>query len=353
VELVTSEAKLRSLIPAIQELRRRCNQHDDVTTDPNYFIATSAQTDKNVAAIVFGPKSRLEACVYVTEHSRLGTGLGLWRGGSPAGDGLVIGHEPDRLQYLNLAIQFLLSRWRTFAIGLSVKAELNDCLKLMGPENDYRLFRAQSANRRLLLKPTYEATLASMGPRTRRSLAAKRRKLEQTTQVRFLPSLEPALALEALLALQSSSQPRRSRDYYYARFCLLRDNADFFSMAIRLPAGEWLSILTGWRQNLTTYVDFQVNNRYFKKESLSAVMRAFLLEHEINLKQQEIDFVGGPSLLLRKYCHAVEPLTYMLLMRPCVRASLLQHLIPHTKPDSLYRRVRTEREPQSLSPGHI
>jgi len=52
-------------------------------------------------------------------------------------------------------------------------------------------------------------------------------------------------------------------------------------MGLRLPDGPWLSILSGWRRNRVTYVDLQMNDTTFKKESISAVMRAFMLEHEI------------------------------------------------------------------------
>ncbi len=47
------------------------------------------------------------------------------------------------------------------------------------------------------------------------------------------------------------------------------------------------------------HVDLQMNDRRFKKESLSAVMRAFMSEHEIACKQQLIDLVGGTSTTLR------------------------------------------------------
>jgi hypothetical protein len=73
-------------------------------------------------------------------------------------------------------------------------------------------------------------------------------------------------------------------------------------MGMRLPDGAWLSVLSGWRRNRVTYVDLQMNDIHYKKESLSAVMRAFLLEHEIACRQEFINFVGGTSLLLRRYC---------------------------------------------------
>ncbi len=151
--------------------------------------------------------------------------------------------------------------------------------------------------------------LAGMGPRTRRSLAGKRKKLEENAHVSFLPSLEPAQALEAMLSLQQRSMGKRITKFYRARYRLLQEFPEFFSMGMRLPDGTWLSILSGWRRNRVTYIDLQMNDMHFKKESISAVMRAFMLEHEIACKQELINFVGGTSLLLRRYCRPIEPCT--------------------------------------------
>ena len=95
-------------------------------------------------------------------------------------------------------------------------------------------------------------------------------------------------------------------------------------MGLHLPDGTWLSILSGWRKKRITYIDLQMNDMHFKKESLSAVMRAFMLEHEIERKQESINFVGGTSLLLRRYCQPIEPCTDIFLWRPCLRATICQ-----------------------------
>jgi hypothetical protein len=113
--------------------------------------------------------------------------------------------------------------------------------------------------------------------------------------------------------------------------------------------GAWLSILSGWRRDRVTHVDLQMNDSRFKKESLSAVMRAFMLEHEIACKQQLIDFVGGTSLLLRRYCRPIEPCTDIFLWQPCLRAILSKIVLPLLKRDSTYERVKqTTAQSESL-----
>jgi hypothetical protein len=339
-ELIIGERKLRRLFPAIRDLRRRCGQQDDLTSDPEYFIAVNTLKDRRVAAVLIRRNLELEACVLFFEHCRFGVGLGLFRGGDGVGEGLVAGCQTLRVHYVHLATQALLRHWRIHGVSLAIMASVDQCIEIMGPKDEYRMFSGRSIQRKLALKKTYREMLDTMGPRTRRSLAGKRQQLETRANVAFLPSLEPAQALEAMLALQSRSLPNRITSFYQARCRLLRENPDFFSMGLRLPDGTWLSMLSGWRLHGVTYVDLQMNDLHFKKESLSAVMRAFMLEHEIACRQELISFVGGTSLLLRRYCSPIEPSTNAFLWRPCLRATLCKAVIPRVKPENVYERVK-------------
>ena len=340
-ELVISERNLLGFIQAIRELRLRCGQQDDLTTDPQYFIAANTQKNSRVAAVLIRQNQELEACVLFFEHCWFGVGLGLFCGGGSTGEGLIVGPEPFRVHYVHLATQALLQHWRIHGVSLAIAASLDRCVEVMGdPEGKYRMFSTRNIQRKLPLANTYRDLLAAMGPRTRRSLAGKRQKLEKNAHVAFIPSLEPAQALEAMVKLQPRSLPHRSSKFYHARFSLLNKRPEFFSMGMRLPDGTWLSVLSGWRRDRVTHVDLQMNDRRFKKESLSAVMRAFMLEHEITRKQQLIDFVGGTSLLLRRYCRPIEPCTDVLLWRPCLRALLCKIVLPLLKRHSIYERIK-------------
>ena len=65
------------------------------------------------------------------------------------------------------------------------------CIEVMGPASHFRRFSAATVQHKLPLESTYESMLASLGPRTRRSLAGKRQQLEKSANVRFVPVLEP------------------------------------------------------------------------------------------------------------------------------------------------------------------
>jgi hypothetical protein len=336
-ELVIGERRLRRLQPAIRELRLRCGQQDDFTTDLQYFIAANAQKKRRVAAVLFRQDLEIEACVLFFEYCKFGIGHGIFNGGDAVGGGLVAGPEAFRVEYVHLAAQLLLRHWRIHGVSLTVRASLDHCIKIIGPENKYRLLAEKNVQHKLRLESTYRAMLGAMGPRTRRSLATKRQQLETRAQVEFLPSLEPAQALLAMLGLQPRCSPHRINRFYHARYDLLRENPEFFSMGLRLPDGTWLSVLSGWRKKRITYIDLQMNDMHFKKESLSAVMRAFMLEVEIGRMQESINFVGGTSLLLRRYCQPIEPCTDIFLWRPCLRAAICRRVIPPTRPAGVPR----------------
>lgn len=348
-ELIIGERKLRPFLQEICELRLRCGQQDDLTTDPEYFIAANTLRFRRVAAVLIRRDQELEACVFFMEHCILGVGLGLLDGGDAAGESLVAGPEAFRVEYVHLAAQALLRLWRIHGVSLRIGAPFDHCIDVMGPESRHRIFVGKDTPRKLPLESTYREMLASMGSRTRRSLAAKRRQLEESAHVVFLPVLEPARALEAMLHLRPRALPRRFAKFYRVRYRLLCQRPEFFCMGMRLPDGTWLSVLSGWRQDRVTHVDVQMNDSRFKKESLSAVMRAFMLEHEIACKQQLIDFVGGTSLLLRRYCRPIEPCTDIFLWRPCLRAILSKIVLPLLKRDNIYERVKqTTTQSESL-----
>jgi hypothetical protein len=339
-DLILGEPKLRQFLQEIRELRLRCGQQNDLTTDPEYFIAANAIRFRRVATVLIRRDRELEACVFFIEHCILGVGLGILDGGDAAGESLVVAPEPFRVEYVHLAAQSLLGIWRIHGVSLRMSGCSRHCMDVMGPESRYRVFAARDTPRRLPLETTYHKMLAAMGPRTRRSLAGKRRQLEESAHVVFLPVLEPAEAFEAMMQLRPWAFPRRLERFYRARHRLLCERYEFFCMGMRLPNGDWLSILSGWRRDRVTHVDLQMNDSRFKKESLSAVMRAFMLEHEIACKQQWVDFVGGTSLLLRRYCYPIEPCTDIFLWRPGLRAILSKLVYPLLKQDSIYERIK-------------
>src|ERR1700677_2870835 len=131
--LVIGNRELHSCLAEILELRRRCGQEDDLTTEPQYFMAANTLPNRRCAAVLIRREQQLEACVLFYEHTRLGIGLGLFRGGDYIGESLVAGPKPHRVHYVHLATQALLKQWRIHGVSLGVKAPIESCIEIMGP----------------------------------------------------------------------------------------------------------------------------------------------------------------------------------------------------------------------------
>jgi hypothetical protein len=338
IEFVFGARSLEAQFERVRRLRLRYGQQDDLTTDPQYFIATNILKGRSPGAALIRVGGNLEGCVLFYEYRHFSIGVGVARLGNFVGQGLVVGPENLQMQLVDFTTRALLQSRRVHSVTIAMKAPLEDCVQHIGRETETARFSSRVIQYSLPLTETYPEMLASFGPRTRRSIAGKRRQLEKSLPVVFEPELNPAAGLEAMLSLQQRSLPRRKSAYFLARYRLQREHLTFFSMGIRTPSG-WLSILSGWRLNRVTYVDLQMNDQNMKKESLSAVMRAYLLEHEISIKQQRIEFVGGSSPLLGRYCRPVETCTDIFVSRPGLRSSLFLRLLPPAKLRSILERV--------------
>lgn len=339
-QVLLGNRQIQDYLTDIHALRRQYGLEDDFTTDPQYFMAANTLKNRKCAAVLIHCNQELESCVLFYEHTVKGVGIGLFRGGDYIGESLVVAPEEHRLFFTHLATLELLKHWRVLGVSLSIKVRSEDCIALMGPASHLRRFLCTEIQHKLPLESTYEGMLARLGPRTRRSLQSKRQQLEKNTQVEFIPALSADKCLEIMLALETKSMPSRVTEFYRARHRLLHLNSDFFSMGLRLPDGAWLSMLSGWRRRGVTYVDLQMNDMHYKRESLSAVMRAFMLEHEISLKQQMINFVGGSSLLLRRYCEPLEPCTEVFIAKPGLRTKLFEMAATRLIPGSVYERLK-------------
>jgi hypothetical protein len=319
-DLLIGVEQILSVKQELDQLRLRCHQQDDITTDIDYFLACKDPQNRRPVVVVFHAESELVAAAFFHQVCFAGVGSGLACAGDPMGDGLVIAPLQEREVFLRCAIEELVNVQKKFhTVRLRVKTSRTALLVDFETSGLRSKFIERTVQHRLVLAETYEEMLASFGLRTRRSLRAKRRQLETNLRPDFLPSIAPEQAFEAMCYLRSrSNMPARSTWYFEGLRKMLHTREDAFAMGLRAKDGTWLSILSGWRRNGTTYIDVQLNHSTFMRESLSAVMRAFLLEYEISVGQKYIVFVGGCSALLERYCSPREAFADLVVSRSSI-----------------------------------
>ncbi len=328
-DLLVGAGSILSVKAELDELRFRCNQQDDLTTDIDYFLSCKHPRNCRPVVLILRNKSRAAAAVLLHEVCFLWLGTGLCGAGDSAGDGLLIAPAEEREIFLRRAIDELINVQRRFhTVRLRIKTQSGAALVHSTASDINSKLIERTVKHALPLAGSYADMLGSFGLRTRRSLRTKRRQLEDAFHPEFFSDLAPEQAMEVMRYLRPrSSSSARSMWYFKNRRTFLDSCSDAFAMALRSHDGTWLSFLSGWRRNGTTYVDMQLNHSEYKRESLSAVMRAFLLEHEILAGQRNLTFVGGCSALLERYCNPEAAVVDLLVTRSSIRAWCLHKAI--------------------------
>ena len=328
-DLLIGVEQILSIKQELEQLRLRCHQQDDVTTDIDYFLTSKDPQNRRPIVVIFRAESALVAAAFFHQVCFVGVGSGLACAGDPMGDGLLIAPAQERETFLRCAIEELVNVQKKFhTVRLRVKTSRPSLLVDFEAPGLRNKFIERTVQHRLVLAETYEEMLASFGLRTRRSLRAKRRQLENNLRPDFFPGIAAEEAFEAMCFLRAkSSMPARSMWYFEGLRKMLHTREDAFAMGLRSKDGTWLSVLSGWRRNGTTYIDVQLNHSTYMRESLSAVMRAFLLEYEISIGQKYIVFVGGCSALLERYCSPREAFADLVVTRSSLSGWLFKKAV--------------------------
>jgi hypothetical protein len=108
-------------------------------------------------------------------------------------------------------------------------------------------------------------------------------------------------------------------------------------VGLRTASGEWLAVLGGWCEHDRAIVVFQLNrDQEHRTDSLSVVLRGYLIESLIRRGFQSIVFVGGVGEPLKRYCRIV-PTVLLYLDKPnaFLRPARLLELAARLAPSDL------------------
>src|SRR5271155_1585943 len=104
-ELLVGAGPILSMKHELDQLRLRCHQQDDVTTDIDYFLISKDPQNRRPIAVVFRAESELVAADFFHQVCFVGVGSGLACAGDPMGDGLLIAPAQERETFLRCAIE--------------------------------------------------------------------------------------------------------------------------------------------------------------------------------------------------------------------------------------------------------
>jgi hypothetical protein len=281
----------------IATLRQEEAVEDDVLLDPVHFLATTDETRRS-CSVACWDGLELIGIVYATCHYVRGVNTGYAVGGDFAGRGLILcraEHEPEVMQ----ASIAHMAASGTHSIHLRLLPRNEDKAAVKGMAMRY--LDALIPGDRLLLLPTFEEFLGTLGKHTRRNVRYYTRKV-LAEGIEFIPALTKAeyqAGLDRLNAITSfPAEPLRlARD---ERLLELHSGAQRFGL--RAADGNLVAVLCGFTRNGRYHLLTQLNDIHLEHLSLSLVLRGCVIEHLIGSGHTQLQFMGGTSLSFGRFC---------------------------------------------------
>lgn len=304
-QLVTEEAGIRALIPQIANLQRQLGQADDVTLAPEYFLEKNELGCAPILVLILQGKEPV-AVLYGRERRVLGIRTGLVQFGDYYGDTSIIAREEFKASALSCGALQLFDSPRIHTIRASFKLRDEHDIASVTTKAERAAVNwkvlPETVHHRLALNSTFDGFLKTLGSHTRRNLRVYRRRVEQRGW-KFISRLNPEQSEAAFLALEGQQRTHRSSSRYL-NCCRAALNAvpGSFYAGICTETGEWVSVAAGWLRSDRYFMLVQLNDGRYSRDSISTVMRSYLIEHLIGLGVKTINFVGGSSELLRRFC---------------------------------------------------
>jgi hypothetical protein len=147
----------------------------------------------------------------------------------------------------------------------------------------------------LPLAETLDQTLQTFNKKTRFNFRYYRRLLEAEVPLEFVPDVGAVLSLAEMQALNRRALGPVSDEVMRQRHATFAQQPGAYICGLRTQAGDWLSLIGGWRQDTTTVLQWQLNLSGYERFSLVTVARSFWIEHEIALGNKILRIDGGTT----------------------------------------------------------
>ena len=267
------------------------------------LIPWAAMHNERPAAILLYRGEELWGVALLTFRRVRGIPLGFAAGGNLAGQGSVIAQEGDQVAVLEAAAHFLLRRSLVFVVRFSTLLP-GAAPPLLARTDDEIAGRwtVREVRLRLPLEGGMPAIMARLSYKMRRNVRYYRRRAETQLGWVFVPAMTVEQREHAVARLHGQAVYPVSSHRARKREAFMQTVDGGFAMGLQDATGEWISYLTGWRTPHGTHVDWQMNSREHASASVSTVLRAYLIEHEVMRGSPAIVFVGLTTPFWSRAC---------------------------------------------------
>jgi len=202
----------------------------------------------------------------------------------------------------------------------------------VGERIEYHDFPLGKSHAHLPLADTYDQFLAGLGSTTRRNFRHYRRRFEASGH-----GFEEHLSIDELRSAAHDLRPKsklaqRQQEKFERDLNMIAAASQPLAVGLKHHNGEWLAVIGGWYRPDGAVMCFQCNNeRDFGPDSLSVVLRAYLVELLIRRKLEELLIWHGTRQPFSRYASYV-PMIGVRLDRPSYSWRAVRRLVSMVGP---------------------
>jgi hypothetical protein len=311
--VVRGRAAILRIQPLLVRLSSLCEQTGAM--DYLEYFLTGPDNLKKIPYLVLAGKRRdlsvaelraedLKGAVLIYEYKVLGLPSRVFTTSDFNGSRAVIAPPAERTKISASVGRYLMAHSAQIVM-LSYAGEGNEtwseCFDGSVPGDKKRLWTTQTreVGATIVLERTADETLAAMGKHTRRNLRYYRRKAEAELECTYEGDVKTVLDKAQLIALNQASTHPVSEVVLERRYRTMKELDGLFCVGMKTPDGQWISLLGGRRHHGVSEIDWQMNRAGLEKYSVGTVIRAYLIEHEIEIGTSRLFFEGGTPHSMR------------------------------------------------------
>jgi hypothetical protein len=269
--------------------------------DPRFFLTSVSERKWRPCVCVVSQGERTVGLLYFKELRVVGIGTRIALGDDSLGS-MVVARPEETESVMRCALKALLKHM--IGVRLLVHSNWLSLLHRVQADATFGIYRAKR-HAHLEFPRSYDDFLAKMGRRTRRNFRYYRRKSESTGHS-FVPELaflDFCAAAEHLFPKASYADVERDLKKSLA---MIETMPSRIMVGLRKTDGEWIGLAGGWRVGDRAILNMQLNDRTRLQESISLVLRSYLIEMLIKDGCRELVFWAGSSAPLSVYSTSPE-----------------------------------------------
>jgi hypothetical protein len=347
VHIVTGRDEVLGLSEKLIEFSEHCGQ-SGAMHDLGYFLSKPGALPRVPHLLLVGAAhlslenpdlDELLGVVLIFEHQVYGFRIRVFATNDRSGRGTLLARAPDRVRVAALAGRVLLDRGARLILMSFRATEELDSAALVEPAQlglgvHGRTVARWTQRERIIpgylaAAPTIDATLATVGTRTRRNLRYYRRRAEADLGCTFVAQVE--ISREEILSFSRECMYPVSAGVVGWRYDSLKGLANPVFIGMKDRDGRWLSLLGGRRYLDRSEILWQLNRDGLASYSLGTVMRSYFIENEIAHGARRLYAEGGTPHSIR-FSFVPEKLTDLVLVRQTLVAKAIQRIAQHYIP---------------------